>query len=98
MHCPICGHTKFWAGPEGGASQDILCQQCGTEFCYCAMVGDFDNLGRDEKRAKEVYGVSPLPSYDCKGALNVLNREKLGLFARCEKLGLFARLKVKLGW
>ena len=34
--CPDCGaKSPFLGGPCGGMSQNILCDECGSEFNYC---------------------------------------------------------------
>jgi hypothetical protein len=33
--CPDCGHSEFLAGPEGGCSQNIKCNNCGSKFNIC---------------------------------------------------------------
>ena len=81
--CPACGGENFRGGPEGGGSQDILCMTCGEEYCYSPF--GLDKLGRDAKRAKQVYGVDPLPEYK-ENALPLLNREEYGLMVRVKEL------------
>ncbi len=30
--CPDCGGTEFFAGPQGGFSENVKCKKCGAEF------------------------------------------------------------------
>ncbi len=60
LACPKCGSTKWYKGPRGGVAQDVLCANCGTEFCDAGAFG-LDELPREESRAA-LYGLDALPS------------------------------------
>lgn len=32
--CPDCDSTEWFMGPCGGAGQNIMCANCGSEFCW----------------------------------------------------------------
>ena len=77
MNCPRCGNDQFYDGPEGGASQDILCTKCGAEFCFSPF--GFQLLSRDEDRAA-IYGLDKLPNTE--GVLPVLDKKKIGFLGK----------------
>lgn len=58
--CPNCtAHDSFYAGPCGGAGQDILCGVCREEFM---VVGTMfvQRLGPAGQRAQTIYGLEPV--------------------------------------
>jgi len=57
--CPLCRAGQLLAGPCGGLAQNILCKSCGNEFNYCGAIFPTTIMGRDLKRAAEVYGIVP---------------------------------------
>jgi hypothetical protein len=57
--CPVCGNDKFYGGACGGLAQNILCDNCFTEFNH--LVIDLIQYGiPDLKRLKEAYGIRPI--------------------------------------
>lgn len=58
--CPSCGsHSGFFAGPEGGISQNVFCAnvECRAGFNITPMVGTCDKIGT--KGDPERYPDSP---------------------------------------
>lgn len=56
--CPDCGTAnKFLAGPCGGASQNILCSVCKSEFNYAPPFTPERIGSRSTEVRKHIYGV-----------------------------------------
>lgn len=47
-HCPDCHHEGFYAGPEGGMSQNIICAnpECCSAFNVTQIGGDIVSAER----------------------------------------------------
>lgn len=59
MACPKCQSTKFYLGPEGGGSQNVLCCQCLTEYCESAF--GLQELNSSPERIRRLYGIDCAP-------------------------------------
>ena len=53
--CPICTTGEMIGGPCGGAAQNILCNNCSSEFWFAPPFRT-ELKERDLKRAEEVFG------------------------------------------
>ena len=54
--CPDCGSTKLRGGPQGGLSQNVLCENCRTEF-NAGIISERLAKPCDLQRQKDVYGL-----------------------------------------
>lgn len=50
MKCPYCNNTKFYEGPSGGLSTNILCanKDCRHWFNRNTLTGELEDLNRVE--------------------------------------------------
>jgi len=44
--CLDCGSFRFYEGPQGGLSENIMCMQCGSAYCYAAYDGQQLSMDR----------------------------------------------------
>jgi ribosomal protein S27E len=58
--CPDCRHTSIVGGPRGGATQNMACGHCGSEFNYVFGFGhrNSDRGKPDHDRLLQVFGIS----------------------------------------
>lgn len=60
--CPDCGSNKLLIGPCGGASMNVACETCLSEFNILNMFGNLRLQSRMGKltpeRAEQAYGLT----------------------------------------
>lgn len=58
--CPDCGSIHLIGGPRGGASQNIACATCKSEFNVLNMMGQLmliDRMGKLTSQRAKLYGI-----------------------------------------
>jgi len=76
LTCTDCGSEKFYGGPTGGMSENVMCMDCGSAFNFCALVpmdrisnGWWTDAQDPDKRATLTNG-EPAPQKDDKGEID----------------------------